>query len=120
MLPDYRVVVVNITTQLSIMLVAYSARITTTMMTRSVNWVQCTNKEIGLKRIFDKKFHINISEAKFSDWGLMYLLWIALRYMSLGLDVDVNNDSGNGFVPSGTKPLPASMLAEIYFAMWCL
>ena len=30
----------------------------------------------------------------------------------------VDTGSGNGFVPSGTKPLPELMLIQIYEAIW--
>ena len=31
----------------------------------------------------------------------------------------VNTYSGNGLMPSGTKPLPEPMLTQIYDTIWC-
>ena len=38
--------------------------------------------------------------------------------MLLDLIDEVNIGSGNGFVPSGNKPLPEPVLTQIYFAIW--
>ena len=39
--------------------------------------------------------------------------------MPLDLTYEVNIDSGNGLVSSGTKPLPEPMLTQIYIAISC-
>ena len=39
--------------------------------------------------------------------------------MSLDLiEVQVNIDSGDGFVPSGNKPIPEPTLTQIYVTIW--
>ena len=56
-------------------------------------------------------------QANFSEWWLRYLLWncpqmnVARPYWW-----EVNIGSDNGLVPSGNKPLPESMLTQIYVA----
>ena len=43
----------------------------------------------------------------------------ALRWMALDLTDDKSNiGSGNGLVPSGNKPLPEPMLAQICVTLW--
>ena len=40
--------------------------------------------------------------------------------MSQDLTVEnINIGSGNGLVPSGTKPFPQSMMTQIYVIIWC-
>ena len=49
-----------------------------------------------------------------SDWWLRYLLWNYPNMNVTGLHWwSVNIGSGNGLVPSGTKPLPEPMLTQI-------
>ena len=36
----------------------------------------------------------------------------------ISLDLTLNIVSGNNLVPSGNKPLPKLMLAQIYVAIW--
>ena len=43
---------------------------------------------------------------------------IALIWMSLDFTDAVNIGSGNGLVPSGSKPLPEPMLTQIYVVKW--
>ena len=57
-------------------------------------------------------------QANSSNWRVRYLCSIALIvtgshwwYVSIG--------SGNGFVPSGNKPLPKPVLIQFYITIWC-
>ena len=65
------------------------------------------------------KFQLGNFHANFSEWWLRYLLWNCPQmnatrpywwYVNIG--------SGNGLVPPGNKPLPESMLTQIYDAKW--
>ena len=64
-------------------------------------------------------FYIGTFSASFSEWWLRYLLWNRPQmnstrpYWWL-----VNIGSGNGVVPSGTKPLPEKNLTEISVGIW--
>ena len=52
-------------------------------------------------------------------WGIVSE--IALRWTSLDLDLpddEVNIGSGNGLVPSGSKPLPEPVLTQFSVAIW--
>ena len=58
-------------------------------------------------------------QTDFSDLCLRHLLW---NYPNMNLtwlhQWSVNIGSGNGLVPSGSKPLPETMLTQIYLAIW--
>ena len=58
-------------------------------------------------------------QANFRDWWLRYLLWNCRQLNVTGpYWWLVNIGSGNGLVPSGNKPLPESLLTQIYDALW--
>ena len=58
-------------------------------------------------------------ETDFSDWSMRHLLWNCPDMNVTGPHWwSVNIGSGNGLVPSGTKPLPEPVLTQIYVAIW--
>ena len=62
----------------------------------------------------------NNFETNFSNWWLKYLLWKCPQVIVTGPHWwYINIGSGNGLVPSGTKPLPEPMLTQFYVGIWC-
>ena len=57
---------------------------------------------------------------EYIEWWCWHLLWNCSQVNGTELrQWEVNIGSGNGLVPSGTKPLPEPMLTQIYVAIWC-
>ena len=63
--------------------------------------------------------HVILKQTLVIDgWG--HLLWNCPNIYVTGLHWrSLNIGSGNGFVPSGNKPLPEPMLNQISVAIWC-
>ena len=78
--------------------------------------------EISINSLVHVRFQFNIRKVIFKlnlvngGWGISYE--IALRWMPQDLTDDVNIGSGNDLVPSGNKPLPETMLTQIYVTEW--
>ena len=64
---------------------------------------------------FELKFYISNFQMDFSDWWLRHLLWNCPNMNVTGLHWwSVNIGWGNGWVPSGNKPLPEPMLTQAF------
>ena len=68
---------------------------------------------------FEWHFLLCNFQTDFSDWRLRHLLRNCPDMKVTGLHWwSVNIGSGNGLVPSGTKPLPEPVLTQISIAIW--
>ena len=66
--------------------------------------------------IWMKFFICNFQKVVIDDWDIsceIALIWMSLDWWY------VNIGSGNGLVPSGSKPLPELMMTQISIAIWC-
>ena len=65
------------------------------------------------------KFQISNIKANFTDWWLRYFWWNCPQLIVTGYHWwYVNIGSGNGLVPSGSRPLPKLMLTQFYVTIW--